>query len=312
MRLLLKRRLIVIGIIALLSSCKEKIKKGRIYWGDNEIEAINEFEIDISTGFILFPIIAGVDTLQFIFDTGVNQVLIFPNEQTNRLKFIKGKPLNSKEGIHSIDGQFIHNLNFYFESIKFENVSAILTDMQRFPKELSSYIEQMGIDGMIGYDILKYFPIQLDFKSGKGAVYKRSSEIDNESGTSLKLTFHDNKPYIDCQINSKGDSTETVRLQFDLGNLGTLELIPSTISNFDIPKNAEEKEGYGISGKYEIYIGTTKKLLLGDIEIDNIPTAFVTKNIYAESSRNGKIGLGVMKQFRLTIDYQMERAIVEE
>lgn len=304
-------RIIIIGIITLLCSCKETIKEERIYWFDNNFEAMDEFSIDLSKGFILFPILAGDDTLQFIFDTGVNQVLIFPNEQTDGLKFIKGEQLNSKEGIHSIDGQFIHNLNFHFESIAFENVSAILTDMDRFPKEFSSYIKQMGIDGMIGYDILKSFPIQLDFESGKGTVYKNSKEIDNESGASLALAFHDNKPYINCKIKSIDDSIETVKLQFDLGNLGTLELIPSTIPHFQIPENAERKEGYGISGKYEIYVGITKKLMLGDIEIDSIPTAFVSKNIYSESGRNGKVGFGVMRQFLLTIDYPNERLIVK-
>lgn len=295
-----------------LGGCNEKIKEGRIYWFENETGLTNEFKIDLSKGFILFPIIAENDTLQFIFDTGANQVLIFPNQQTNRLKFIKGEHLNSKEGIHSIDGQFIHNLNFHFESISFENASAILTDMQRFPKEFSSYIEKMGIDGIIGYDILKSFPIQLDFESGKGKVYKSPNEIDDESGTSLALNFHDNKPYINCKIKSNGDVSETVNLQFDLGNLGTLELIPSTISNFDIPENAEKKEGYGISGKYEIYIGVTKKLLLGDIEIDSIPTAFLPNNIYSKSGRNGKIGLEVMKQFNLTIDYPNERLLIKK
>ncbi|WP_236981034.1 hypothetical protein [Membranihabitans maritimus] len=271
-----------------------------------------DFEIDVSKRFILIPIVAEKDTLQFIFDTGANQILIFPNQQTNKLKYIKGEPLNSKEGIHTIDGRFIHNLNFNLESIIFENVSGILTDMKRFPEQFNAYIKQMGIDGMIGYDVLKDFPIQLDFESGRGTVYRNSNAVnDDKSGSLLALSFHNNKPYIDCKIKSNKDSLETIKLQFDLGNLGTLELIPFTIPNFEIPENAEKKEGYGISGKYEIYTGITEKLLIGAIEIDSIPTAFLPVNIYSESDRNGKIGLEVMKQFNLTIDYPNERLIIK-
>ncbi|WP_455168781.1 hypothetical protein, partial [Aegicerativicinus sediminis] len=244
-------RFIAFGILLMfLCGCNKKLKEERIYWLEYGTELKNEFEIDLSKGFILIPIIAEKDTLQFIFDTGANQILIFPNEQTNKLKYIKGKPLNSKEGIHNIDGRFIHNLNFHLESINFENVSGIMTDMGRFPAEFNSYITQMGIDGMIGYDILKSFPVQLDFESGRGTVYKNSNVVDDKSGNLLALSFHDNKPYINCKIKSNKDSIETVKLQLDLGNLGTLELIPSTITSFDIPENAEKKEGYGISGKY--------------------------------------------------------------
>ena len=306
-------RIIVIGLLIIyLSGCNEKIKEERIYWFKNETELTNEFEIDLSKGFILIPIIAEKDTLQFIFDTGVNQILIFPNEQTNKLKYVQGEQLNSKEGVHNIDGRFIHNLNFHFESIRFENASAILTDMQRFPREFSSYIDQMGIDGMIGYDILNDFPIQLNFELGKGIVYKNSKAVDTKSGNTLALSFHDNKPYINCKIKANENSIETIKLQFDLGNLGTLELIPSTITGFDIPENAEKKEGYGISGKYEIFTGITENFLLGDIEIDSIPTAFLPNNIYTESGRNGKIGLEVMKKFNLTIDYPNGRLIIKE
>lgn len=60
-----------------------------------------------------------------------------------------------------------------------------------------------------------------------------------------------------------------------------MELIPSTITSFDIPENAEKKEGYGIAGKYEIYNGIIEKLLIGDIEVDSIPTAFLPNNIHA-------------------------------
>ncbi|MCG6191429.1 hypothetical protein [Maribellus maritimus] len=307
-------RFLAFGILLIfLGGWYKKIKEERIYWFENETELTNEFEIDLSKSFILIPIVAEKDTLQFIFDTGANQILIFPNEQTNKLKYIKGKPLNSKEGIHNIDGRFIHNLNFHFESINFENVSGIMTDMERFPAEFNSYIKQMGIDGMIGYDILKSFPLQLDFESGRGTVYKNSNAInDDKSGNLLALSFHDNKPYINCKIKSNKNSIEIIKLQLDLGNLGTLELIPSTITSFDIPENAEKKEGYGISGKYEIYNGIIEKLLIGDIEVDSIPTAFLPNNIYSESARNGKIGLEVMKQFNLTIDYPSERLIIKK
>lgn len=297
-------------LLILLIGCNEKIKEERIYWSEETLES-DDFEIDLSKGFILIPIVAEKDTLEFIFDTGVSEILIFPNAQTDNIKYVKGEKLNSEQGIHSIDGRFIHNLNFHFESILFENTSGILTDMGHFPAEFNSYIEEMGIDGMIGYDILKEFPVQLDFGSEMGRVYKNSNAVENTSGESLALSIHNNKPYINCKIKSTTDSFELVNLQFDLGNLGTLELIPSTLTNFKIPENAEKTEGYGISGKYEIYTGITEKLLLGDIEIDSIPTAFLPNNIYSESDRNGNIGLEVMKQFSLTIDYPLERLLVK-
>jgi hypothetical protein len=74
-------RYLAFGIVLLfLAGCKEKIQEERIHWLENEMELMNEFEIDLSKGFILIPIVAEKDTLQFIFDTGANRIFLFPNE----------------------------------------------------------------------------------------------------------------------------------------------------------------------------------------------------------------------------------------
>lgn len=294
----------------LFATCKQVIQEEKVYWSDHVRENGNPFDIDLSTRFILFPIVAENDTLKFIFDTGVDEILLFPNKRTTKLNFKKGDQLNSKQGIHTIDGYMVHNLSFEFASILFENMSAIMTDMNRFPVDFRTYIEQQEVDGMIGYDILKFAPLELDFWSRKGMIYRNAIQIDEDSVTMTELSFVDNKPYINCRI--KFDSIVTgAKLHLDLGNLGTLELIPSTFDYFTLPVNSEKREGYGISGKYDIYLGITNQLQIGEITLDSIPTAYIMENFYEETGRNGKIGLELLKQFRILLDYQNERLILQ-
>ncbi|MCB0667403.1 MAG: hypothetical protein KDC80_16360 [Saprospiraceae bacterium] len=294
----------------LFTRCKQVIQEEKVYWPDNAIENENPFDIDLSTGFILLPIEAENDTLKFIFDTGVDEILLFPNKRTTKLNFRKGDQLNSRQGLHTIDGYMLHNLSFEFASIQFEKMSAIMTDMNRFPVEFRSYIEQKEIDGMIGYDILKFAPVELDIRSGRGIIYRNAIQVDEDSVTTTELSFVDNKPYITSRI--KFDSIDIgVKLHLDLGNLGTLELIPSTLDDFTLPVNSEKSEGYGISGKYDIYLGITNQLQIGEITIDSIPTAYIMENLYEETGRNGKIGLEVLKPFRMILDYQNERLILQ-
>lgn len=75
--------------------------------------------------------------------------------------------------------------------VKLENVDAVITDLSR-----SSAIMGVHMDGIIGYDILKRYPVLLDMDKQEIVIYQSSPPLPSKPWVRLPFNFYPEIPFL--------------------------------------------------------------------------------------------------------------------
>ena len=103
-----------------------------------------------------------------------------------------------------------------------------------------------------------------------------------------------------------------VKLHVDLGDAGSLSLIPGSIPEIRVPDGAPVAQGAGLSGTVERRMGRVAALEFGSHRLNDVTCSFTVAGYATTAERQGVLGLEVLSRFRLILDYPRKRMILEE
>ncbi len=181
------------------------------FYRDHEIEAFEEGRIYFSTvldQLIFLPVTVNGKPGRFLFDTGAMATVInedfLPLEEKNTL-------MQSLKAVNALGEEIRGNLvkkikEMTFAGLKIKNKECMIlkNKYMRFPLHSGEIIE---LDGIIGYDILKDFAWQIDFKK---QCVRRIKSKNYENRASLYSDFF---PLLWVEIRGK-----VIPLGFDSGS----------------------------------------------------------------------------------------------
>ena len=130
--------------------------------------------------------------------------------------------------------------------------------------------------------------------------------------TSIDMKIEQSKPYI-FQNLKVNDSTEILsKLMIDTGASHPLMLHKNSSENIQLPeKNVRDILGAGIAGTIEGHAARIPRLSIDKYELENITTNYPDSGAYQDiinyTGRNGTIGGGALKHFKLFFDYGNEK-----
>ncbi len=307
-----KCRLIIIffGVIVLQSFAQGKF----------ELQGTNSDKINFKliSNLIIIPVEVNGVELSFLLDTGVSKPIIFNflnlNEELHineaELIYLRGlgegdtvEALKSKKNIFRIGDAINVNQDLY----------AVFDPALNFAPKLG-----VPIHGIIGYDILKDFIVEINYSAKfirlHDPLYYKPKKC--KKCESFSLSFYNNKPYIEAIISQKNNSIP-VKLLIDTGGSDALWLFEDADSNISVPdKYFDDFLGRGLSGNVYGKRANIDKFSLKNFNLENINVAFPDSISIAYAKkikgRNGSLSGEILKRFNIIFNYRKAKIILKK
>ncbi len=268
------------------------------YWLTSKVERI-PFEI-VNNSLFVEVTLNEYKNLSFIIDTGSNYSVVFTDS-------LLQLPTQSK----SISIMGFGNIDSLSAHISIDNALTIkglvtqgkqLLVIEKSKIGLQQFYDR-PIHGVIGLDILRRFHTEINFSSNKLILRNESAKIKS-SARWRKIPFQltENAIIIPSSL-STAKGKEAIYLLLDTGS----ELPLLLQEKFCPDKSVPTIIGMGILGYASGRIGLIPKVSIGELEIDNIATAFpdsASSKWNSALPQQGNLGIQFLRKYRTIINYE--------
>lgn len=274
----------------------------------------NTISFKMVNDLMIIPVEVNGSKLSFLLDTGVNNTLMFNLSVEDSLKLkdtrkIKIRGLGEGNYINAVQSK---NNTFKIGKVVNKNHMTFLIPGKEF--DLSA---RLGVDinGIIGGDLFRdmiievnYSKKRIKFHNPQKYVYKKCKRCEE-----FNLTFHKGKPYVDIKVKDKNKLIDT-KLLIDTGGSKTVWLFDKSSDAITLPKKYfNDFLGRGLSGNIygrrskidEVIIG---KHIFKDANVA-YPDSLSIATAYDYKERNGSLGAGILKRFKVLFDYKDKKIV---
>ncbi|WP_087522526.1 aspartyl protease family protein [Polaribacter sp. SA4-12] len=249
--------------------------------------------------------------LSFILDTGVNKTILFNLSENDSIGLLNTtkvalRGLGTGEAVNAIISK---KNTFKIKNLisRNETIYVILNDSFNLSSKMG-----ITIHGIIGYNLLKDFVVRvnyktkkLDFYNPKTYRYKKCKKCET-----IPFIYYRKKPFINAKISldTIGNKLIDVKLLVDLGGSDAMWLFENSKEEIKTPKRFfNDFLGEGLSGPIYGDRSRVSMFKLGRFNIQNATASFLdfasTHNARKFKERNGSIGGGILRKFKVWIDY---------
>jgi len=252
------------------------------------------------------------EPLWFILDTGAS-LSVIDVERAKALGLeLAGKLEGRGAGERSVDVAFVKGASFSLPGVELfdQTIAALSLD------SLEPY-EGRAIDGILGYDFISRFVVEIDYAKKIINLYDAHSFKYDDNGESIPITLEESVPHVRAKIVLPGRNPIEGKFTVDIGSRGALSLAkPFTEANRlleSVPKTIQAPFGAGVGGETKQLIGRVKSLQLGRFIIENSVAGFSqdVKGALASPDYAGLIGGEILRRFKVIFDYSHQQMILE-
>lgn len=172
-----------------------------------------------------------------------------------------------------------------------------------------------GPDGVIGRPVFGNLVVEVDWEKRVVRFYEPAKYKYSGAGTALPLTFDEGgRPYMMAAVTVTGNKAVPVKLVVDSGASHALSLDVGSNAEIKLPEGAVKAVlGQGASGEVTGYTARVKNFQLGNYLLKDVPTSFpdASAGTAGLGGRQGNLGAGVLRRFKVIYDYSRQRMIVE-
>lgn len=246
----------------------------------------------------------------FILDTGAESSVI----DTELAKTLRLKPAGKIVGTGSAGTA--EAVRFKTVSLRLPNVEAKNLTIYGLP--LDSFSAPLGrkIGGVIGYDIIKEFVVEIDYAAREINLYRPESYQYSGAGEIFPLTFEENTPFVQASVAFAGRSPIVGKFEIDSRSTGAILFNTPFVRKHQLLKSvsrtSETRIG-GVGGTAQAFLGRVKNITLGKFALESGIARFSqsTRGDYASAKYDGLIGGGILRRFKTIFDYSRRRMILE-
>ena len=266
---------------------------------------------------VILPIsINGSIPLNFVLDTGSPYTIITNLDAIRHFQLKKGESI-SVSGLGR-DIQTIEAYSSKGNTIELGKAVSNHTDIVLIFEEGFDLSGRFGIPiyGIIGYDILKDFTVEINYSKKKISFYKPEffhSKKNLRKYTALSIEIKGKKPYLKLHSQISGKEAE-LNLLVDTGSTDALWLFEK--ENIQIPENhIEDYLGYGLNGEIHGKKTRISHLTIGNYELENLTASFpdsISVSNLIRKNRNGTVGAEVLRRFNTVYDYHEKKLWIKK
>ncbi len=263
---------------------------------------------------VLLPVsVNGSEPLPLILDTGmpIPGILLFHSDRLESLslEYVPGRAQVGGAGGDGkrLEGRVASGVRLALGGLGIDPVRAIV-----FPA-----IEHFSLPhaGVIGTTILRSFTVRIDYDAGQVVLARPGTLAPPEGATEVPLELVGNLPYVKAGVILADGKEVPVNLVLDLGATHPVSLNAGSSDLIGAPQEAlSTRVGRGVSGEVRGRVGRIAGFTLGGHRLDGVIATFPDpehENPRGMDSRNGNLGMGILRHFNLTLDYAAGKLHVE-
>ena len=267
-----------------------------------------------SNNLIIIPVKVNGTPLNFILDTGASHSIIFNLEKVDSLNVQKGNKLKisgygkrdpfevyySSKNQLECNGYYSNNANLFIMANNNINLSGFLG---------------VNIHGLMGYDFLSNFLVELDYQKSVVNIHGKNSKIKRRLRRSTKtpIKIEKRKPYAITVIENN-DGRANLNTLIDTGNGDAMWMLPPLEKSIIPKKGFPDFLGTGLSGKVKGMRSKVDQLSLGKHQLNGVTVSLPEVESLANYSTDtnqqlnfkGSVGGEVLSRFKVFLDYQNE------
>jgi hypothetical protein len=250
---------------------------------------------------IIIPVVLNDSIkLRLVLDTGTRSLLLYGKkfrglQNLRRDKKVKVTGWGSPKGV---DAFLSFPNKISLGEIRGEALGAAIVDHGRMFNDIPA------IDGIIGYELFVRFAVEINYRTKTIHLYDQLPEGHTETFIALPLEVNLARPQVESVIKFANGQTTTLKLLIDTGSSLGLAVFSSDCYAF--PASRERMPiGRGLNGNIFGYDLLVKDLLLGDVNVKDIPTHLVDVPSHPDEEFTfaGSLGAAFLREHVVIFDY---------
>ena len=180
-----------------------------------------------------------------------------------------------------------------------------------------SAAEGRRVDGLLGYDLLSRFVVEIDYVARQVTIVEPSRFRYVGQGDTIPLEIVRGNILVPADLTLPNGSTTLGTFLIDTAWRTSLTLTSPFVATRNLltttPKTIDAVTGMGIGGATVDTIGRMPRLKLGQYAIENFVADFshAKAGVLSQGDFAGVIGAEVLRRFNLIFDYPRGRMIIE-
>jgi len=272
-----------------------------------------EVPFEVDSNLMVIPVsVNGSRPLRYVLDTGGQGALLYNSTVADTLNLkISGtvQVRGTGGGGAATQASVVEGITFNIGGIELSDASLVV---RRLPSGSGFMASQ---DGVIGRPVFGNLVVEVDWEKKVVRFYEPAKYNYSGTGAILPLTFDEGgRPYTMAAVAAAGDKSVPVKLVVDTGGSHALSLDVGSNAEIKLPEGAVKTVlGMGASGEVTGYTARVKNFQLGNYLLKDIPTSFpdASAGTAGIAGRQGNLGAGVLRRFKVIYDYSRKRMIVE-
>ncbi|HWO01196.1 MAG TPA: aspartyl protease family protein [Blastocatellia bacterium] len=254
------------------------------------------------------------DPLWFIFDTGDRFAIIDLERARSMGLKLQGEINVGGAGAGLLKGAYVKDSSFTVPGLEGFTQPVTLA----LPLGMLEPNFGHDVDGIIGSDFIKQFVVEVDYPARLIRLHDKQGFAYSGPGEPVPITFNQGgHPVVQAEMMLQGRDPIKGDCVIDLGSGGALALHRPFVEEHRLPppeqKTIRAMGAGGTGGEITGRLGRISGLKIGKYTIDNPITMFSTdtKGAFANSAIQGNIGTQIMSKFRVFLDYDRNKIILE-
>ena len=244
--------------------------------------------------------------LAFKLDTGFGVTTIHP-ELVESLGLKKA----GKVTINGIAGQeeadYYSGATFDFGGQKYtpRRVAVIPSDAQR---------SRRARDGILGAGFFQKFVVELDFATNAITLHHPDTFDYKGKGEIIPLQFRRDTPTLEATYKFPDEPPNLARYELDSGCSGALCLGHDFVKSNRLDELTSPRRNgarVGVGGSVDTHEGKLPEFQIGAQKLKDVSANFFSEGSPAGRGMAGHIGMGVLREFKVILDYSRRRMILE-
>jgi hypothetical protein len=248
--------------------------------------------------------------LWFIFDTGANSSVINARLVKELNLQTRGRVGGAASG-GKIEAELITGV-----TLAVPGVSVSQQTIASLPMDVFSMVFGKSIDGIIGYDFIRQFVVEIDYAAKVMHLYAPASFNRPVSGETLPIRFINRKPFVNAKIKLEERDAVEGAFMIDTGGDTAMSINAPFVKQHQFLKSlpiVQQSISGGAGGTSKSITARVVNIQLGQFIINNPLVEFsqATEGTETLSTYAGLLGGEVFRRFTLILDYARQRIILE-
>lgn len=279
--------------------------------GDSTVVASVPFHLDRGNLFV-DVLVNGSGPHRFLLDTG-SPVTAIDRDLAERLG-LAIEPLGTASGA---GGDSVPAGRVRGVAVRIRGVEAAPDELAVLPLDsLMSPAADRTVDGVVGFPFFRGRIVELDFPAGSLRVHDPRRYSYSGSGHRLPMTVRHGWPLVEAVADLPRVGPTPVDLMVDLGSRGNVLFTTPFVRRYRLGEflrdTARATLGMGLGGAARFLLARVDGVQLGTLWLPDVVAGFSTDRALPFPQFGGVMGTGVLRRYRVVLDYPGGEMILEE